>query len=228
MLMPGFSSASIPVRIRLYVAFAVTLTLYPLLFSKVGPVFQGQPFSFLLLLLISETLSGIWIGFLARLLFLALETLSVAIAMALSLSSPAGISFDQMEALPPVSNILGLTAALLVFAADLHWELLRAIKASYDNLPPGMLFQARLSLVGITDQLSYSFMLALQISAPVLIYSVIVNFTIGLVNKFTPQIQVYFISLPFVIVGGLLLLYNLIQEMMSEFMKGVSRWVLFG
>lgn len=210
MLMPGLSNASIPVRVRLYIAFAVTLTLYPLLFATLVPVFQGKPFSFLILLLISETLSGIWIGFLGRLMFLALETLTVMIAMALNVSNPSGVSFDQMEALPPVGAIISLSAAMLVFAADLHWEVLRALKASYANLPPGLLFQARLSLVAVADQFADSFLLALRISAPIIIYSVIINFTIGIVNKFTPQIQVYFISIPFVIAGGVILLYFLI------------------
>lgn len=228
MLMPGLSNASIPVRIRLYVAFAVALTLYPLLFGTLAPVFQGRPFSFLLLLLISETLSGIWIGFLGRLMFLALETLSVLIAMSLNVSNPSGVSFDQMEPLPPVGGIISLSAAMLVFAADLHWEILRAVKASYANLPPGLLFQARLSLVGVADQFADSFLLALRISAPLIVYSVIINFTIGLVNKFTPQIQVYFISIPFVIAGGIILLYFLVQEMLGEFMKGFSRWLIHG
>lgn len=228
MLLPGFSSAAIPVRIRLYVAIGVTLSLYPLLYGKVEPFFQGQSHSALLLLLISEALSGVLIGFLGRLLFLALETMSVAMAMALSLSNPSGISFEQMEALPPVSTIIGLSAVMMLFATDLHWEVLRAIKGSYDHMPPGQFFQARLSLVSIVDQLTYAFLLALRISSPLLIYSVIVNFTIGLVNRFTPQIQVYFISMPFVIVGGLIILYSLIQGMLSQFMQGVSRWFVFG
>ncbi|MGI6246119.1 MAG: flagellar biosynthetic protein FliR [Pseudochelatococcus sp.] len=228
MLMPGLSNASIPVRIRLYVALAVTLVLFPLFYDKVSAVFQGKPFSFLLLLIVSETLAGLWIGFLGRLMFLAFETLSVLVAMSLSLSNPSGVSFDQMEALPPLSNILGLSAAMLVFAADLHWEVLRAVAASYDNLPPGLLFQSRLSLVGVADQLKDSFLLALRICSPIILYSLIINFTIGVINKFTPQIQVYFISIPFVIAGGMFILYMLIQEMLSEFIKGFSRWLLHG
>lgn len=228
MLMPGLSNAAIPVRIRLYVAFAVTLTLYPLLFDAVAPAFQGRPFSSLVLLVISETLSGIWIGFLGRLMFLALETMSVMIAMALNISNPSGVSFDQMEPLPPIAGIISLSAAMLVFAADLHWEILRGLKASYANMPPGLMFQPRLSLVALADQFAESFLLALRISAPFAIYAVIINFTIGIVNKFTPQIQVYFISIPFVIAGGLILLLFLIQEMLGEFMKGFSRWLIYG
>ncbi|MBB3808005.1 flagellar biosynthetic protein FliR [Pseudochelatococcus contaminans] len=228
MLMPGLSNASIPVNIRLYAAIAVTLTMYPLLFDTVAPAFRGQSFSFLLLLVISEVLSGIWIGFLGRLMFLALETLAVLIAMALNLSNPSGVSFDQMEALPPVGAIISLSAAMLVFAADLHWEILRAVKASYANMPPGLLFQSRLSLVGIADQLSSSFLVALRISSPIIIYSVIINFAIGLMNKFTPQIQVYFISIPFVIAGGIILFYFLVQEMLGEFIRQFSRWLIYG
>jgi flagellar biosynthetic protein FliR len=54
---------------------------------------------------------------------------------------------------------------------------------------------------------SQSFYVMLRLGSPFLAYSLLVNLAIGFVNKLTPQIPVYFISLPFVIFGGLVLLY---------------------
>ncbi|WP_425530453.1 flagellar biosynthetic protein FliR [Stenotrophomonas maltophilia] len=43
---------------------------------------------------------------------------------------------------------------------------------------------------------------------------------IGFVNKLTPQIPIYFISLPFVIAGGLILFYFAVPTLLSLFGDG--------
>ena len=46
-------------------------------------------------------------------------------------------------------------------------------------------------------------MVVIRLGSPFIAYAILVNLAIGFVNKLTPQIPVYFISLPFVIAGGL-------------------------
>ena len=46
------------------------------------------------------------------------------------------------------------------------------------------------------------------------------NLTIGFINKLAPQIPVYFISLPFVIAGSLIMMYFGIGMMLSLFVDG--------
>jgi flagellar biosynthetic protein FliR len=58
-----------------------------------------------------------------------------------------------------------------------------------------------------------------------MIYAVIVNLAVGLANKLTPAIPVYFISIPFVMLGGLFLLHLTIAEHILQFMLGVADWL---
>jgi flagellar biosynthetic protein FliR len=46
-----------------------------------------------------------------------------------------------------------------------------------------------------------------RLASPFLAYGLIFNLAIGMVNKLAPQIPVYFISIPFILTGGLILLY---------------------
>ena len=64
MLMPGFSRPRIPVKVRLFVAFAITLGLAPLLSGEIGPELAEAPPFALMRTLVSETLIGGLIGFL--------------------------------------------------------------------------------------------------------------------------------------------------------------------
>jgi flagellar biosynthetic protein FliR len=60
------------------------------------------------------------------------------------------------------------------------------------------------------------------------IYGLIINLLFGLANKLIPQIPVYFISMPFVIAGGILLLYFTIAEFLTLFTAGFMTWLARG
>ena len=103
----------------------------------------------------------------------------------------------------PLATLISLAAIALLFAANLHWELLRGLVASYDVVPVGADFNARLALKQIADVLGESFRLALRIASPYVIYALVVNLALALVNRLTPQVQVFFVATPFVAAGGL-------------------------
>ncbi len=55
-----------------------------------------------------------------------------------------------------------------------------------------------------------------------------VNLAAGFVNKLTPTIPVYFVATPFVMFGGLLMLYYLSGEFMRQFLLGYAAWLVHG
>jgi flagellar biosynthetic protein FliR len=77
----------------------------------------------------------------------------------------------------------------------------------------------------LSEAISGSFFLVLRISGPFIVYAVVLNFAFGLVNKLTPQIPVYFVCLPFVIFGGLLLLYFAAGDFLNVFQNGMATWL---
>ena len=89
-------------------------------------------------------------------------------------------------------------------------------------------FAAEFGLARLADAFSSTFILALQISSPFIVYALIINLMVGIANKLMPQIPVYFISMPFVLAGGLLLLYFTIGESLRLFMAGFIGWLATG
>ncbi len=228
MLAPGFSSGMIPARVRLFVALAVTLSLTPLLLGAIPPQALGDDPIVTCKTIAVELLVGGMIGFLARIFFLALETLAAGAAEMLGFSNPFGMQIEQNESLPPLATLISLAAVTLVFAADLHWELIRGLVASYDVIPVGVDFNARLALRQVADALGASFQLCLRIVSPYVIYALIVNVAMALANRLTPQIQIFFIATPFIIAGGLALLYFTIKPAIEAFLIGFSAWLSTG
>ena len=135
MLMPGFSSPRIPVRARLFVALSLSLALSPLLVDAVRQGVTDLGLLALVRSIAAELLVGVSIGLFGRLFFMALETMAAAIAMSVGLSANLGTPVETEEPLPALASFVTLSATILLFATDLHWEVVRGLVASDDAIP---------------------------------------------------------------------------------------------
>ncbi|MBD1545704.1 flagellar biosynthesis protein FliR [Roseibium aggregatum] len=228
MIIPGFASDRVAMRIRLFIALSVTLALTPLLLPTMEAALPDQTLATTARLIASELFIGFLIGFLGRIFLVALETLATFVSMAVGLSNMQGVAIEGNQALPPLANLMTLTATAMIFISNQHWEVLRGLAASYKALPPGGPMDVVGALERLSDQLDTTFVLALRICSPFVVYTVVVNLTIGLVNKLTPQIPVYFISMPFVIAGGMYFLFLVFSEAITLFLDGYFTWLKLG
>ena len=135
---------------------------------------------------------GVLIGFLARLFFMALQIITVAMTQAIGLGAMPGTvdrgrraAAGARHALHDVGDDAALRRRPSLRGSARPDRFLRHDPAGQRLRLP------RLALVDIADQIAAAFLLALRIGSPFIIYSVIVNFAIGVTNKLTPQIPVY-------------------------------------
>jgi len=219
LVMPGLSSVRVPMQVRLFVALAATAGLLALLWDQIYPFADRRP-AVLVPRIASELLIGVLIGMLARLYILALQFIGAAIAMLVGYGGMGGASIEDGEPQAALGAMISFSALLLLFIFDFHHEIIRALVASYEVAPLDVLFNPQSALVDVTDTLAESFLVVLRLGSPFLAYSLLVNLTIGFVNKLVPQIPVYFISLPFVIGAGLVIFYFAIGTMLSLFADG--------
>ena len=221
MVVPGFATPRIPMQIRLFVAVAVTLALSPILMPVVKAAGPDPSLAILLPLMIVETIIGLMIGLMARAFFAALQFFANAISMFAGFSG-FGTPIDDNDPSAPLAVLITTTATVMVFLTERHWELLAALLDSYTAIPVQGIGYMQGRLIPIVDALSRSFYLCLQIASPFLVYSLLVNLMFGIANRLVQQIPVYFVSMPFVIAGGLLLLYFTAAELIRIFMTGYA------
>ncbi len=226
MIMPGFSSARVPVRVRVYITLLVTLTLSPPL---VPIVLNTQPNlvdpGIGVPLIVTEFLKGAALGVAARLLLAAIEFVGSTISNLIGLGALPGAPIEGFEPVPTLNSAMMLLATLLIFATGLHWSLLSAVVSSYTLLPPDGWFEAQPTLIHIANQLVLMAWLSAKLAGPFLVYGVVINVAMGLTNKMTPQIPIFFVSIPFVIAGGLLLLFFTFDEIMKSFLDVFGGWI---
>ena len=228
MLAPGLSATQIPTQIWLFAALAATLALAPVVLDPAAlKSVSAEPIG-MMRTIAFELMIGGMIGILGRMFFLALELIAFAAAAMLGFSNPFGIEVEATEQLPPFATLIAMTATVLVFALDLHWEILRGLAASYVVIPMGSDFNAQFALSHVADVLTSSFRAALRVCSPFVIYAVIVNLAMAAINRLTPQVAVYYVATPFVLGGGLLLLYFTIRPLLGVFEAEFASWLAWG
>ena len=225
MLVPGYSSVNVPPQIRLFVALVTTFALTPILVSILKPLVDDASPLTLALLIGTELLVGSVIGLGGRVFFLALQTMLAVMASAIGLSTIPGTPVGDTDPAPPVVPLIMAAVTTLFFLTDQHWQVLRGLMNSYDVWQPGEKLSGEMALNQLVSRLTDAFVLTLRITSPFIVYSIVVNFSIGLINKLTPAIPVYFVSVPFVLFGGFLLLYLTSDELLTQFMLGLSSWL---
>ncbi|MCS6933157.1 MAG: flagellar biosynthetic protein FliR [Acetobacteraceae bacterium] len=220
MLLPGLGEAEVPATIRLAVALALTLLLLPVVSPSLPPV-PGQPAELLRLILL-ETLVGLWLGGLARLLVLALAVAGQAVALMLGLASVLVQDPGLGQGGTALSRLSGLAAAVLVLSSGLYALPVAALAGSYavfpagDPLPPGLAAES-LAAAG-TESLA----LALRLAAPFVLAAVLFNLALGLLARLAPQVQVYFVAVPAQILGGLALLGLVAAPLLALFAAALA------
>jgi flagellar biosynthesis protein FliR len=219
MVLPGFSSFRVPVQIRLFVAVAVSMALLPILWDTIYPKVKGGGGDYLLLVG-AEMLIGVTLGLVARYIVVALQYAGTAISMAIGFNSSPGGGIIENEPEGQLTSLITFTAIFILFLTDFHHMVIGSLVRSYGFMPMSTGFEPRIALMTLTDTLAGAFMLVLRLASPFLVYGLIFNLSIGMVNKLAPQIPVYFISIPFILTGGLILLYFGSNTFFTLFVEG--------
>ena len=219
MLLPGFSSARLSMQIRLFLAVGISLAILPIMWDTIYPHTSGALDGYLKLI-VFETLTGAVIGLIARYYVLGLQFAGTVLTMMMGFNSPPTPDVLEDTAENQLTNLLSFAGLLILFMLDFHHVVLRALVDSYNVMPLGEGFNPQSALITLTDTLSQTFMIMLRLASPFILYGLVFNVSIGLINKLAPQIPIYFVSLPFIIMGGMLLLYFGVSSLLESFTAG--------
>ncbi len=212
MLLPGVGEAEIPMTVRAGAAVAFTALLTPVVAAELPAAPPDVLRSFAMVA--AEIVTGLWLGWLARLVLLALSMAGQIAAALLGLSNV--LQPDALGAqTSALSRLLGLAAPTLVLASGLYVLPMRALAGSFALIAPGALLPAADTLQTAVAAVAASFALAVQLASPFVLAAIAWHVASGLVSRLVPQLQVYFAAMPGQIVGGLALLVVLVTAIVS-------------
>jgi flagellar biosynthetic protein FliR len=201
-LLPGFGEQVIPARVRLGLAVAFSLVVWPMIAPGFVTPDPARPF---LTMLLVEASIGLMLGLAIRLMVLVLQLAGSIAAQSTALAQifGAGVAPDPM---PAIGNILLLAGITLAVASGLHVKAVLAMARSYEILPMGLPVPASDVAAWGTARVARAFALGFSLAAPFVLAGFAYNLALGAINRAMPQLMVAFIGAPAITAGGLLIL----------------------
>ena len=108
---------------------------------------------------------------------------------------------------------------LILFATNMHHTLILAVSESYTMFPAGTFLPTGDMAFVLARIVSDSFRLALQISAPFIVLSLAFFMGMGMLARLMPQLQIFFISLPVQLAGGLFVFSAVLSGLFTVFIE---------
>jgi flagellar biosynthetic protein FliR len=219
---PFFSSGSIPLQVKAGLTVALTALLYPVY----GAVRLETSALGWVQVLTGEAVVGLLLG-------LSLQFILEAAQMAGQfLGVQAGFSLvtildPQTQADTPVISTFNQLLALLIFLElNVHHWLLRGLAASFVYLPPGSVILNLKVTTSLLQAAGAIWLVGLQIAAPVVVATLLIDVTLGFLAKSSPQIPILFLGLSIktvvalTILSGTLIVWPRLFE--HHFAAGIS------
>ncbi len=198
---PVFDNRTVQRRTRVGLAALIAILMMPLL--PAPPVLSSAQ---AIPVLIQQILIGVAMGFSMRLVFAAFEMAGDLLGLQMGLAFAQFIDPARGMQTPLIGSFLGVLAMLTFLVIDGHLLVIAAVVQSFELIP----ISANLSVVNsqsIALAGSIMFMLALQISLPVMAAVLISNIVLGILARAAPQLNVMSIGFSITIGVGLWILW---------------------
>ncbi len=198
---PFFASTALPARMKAVFAGALAILLAPLV-AALPNARAGISFASLLGELAVGMVYGLSLTLLTEMLLFAGQIAGLQLSFSLvNLLDPS--SSIQTPLLGDLFELLG---TLVVLAAGLDRVLIASVARSFRVVPLGGFALTQLTALALLRAAAGIFLAALELAAPILAATLLVEIAIALVGKLSPQLPVMSISVPLKTVTGFAIL----------------------
>jgi flagellar biosynthesis protein FliR len=201
MFAPFFSSASLPIRTKAMFVGTVAFLLAPVV-AALPQASVDISFAALLGELAVGLVYGLTLALLSEMLLFAGQIVGLQFSFSLvNLMDPTSNSQT-----PLMGELFQLVGTLVVIAAGLDRILLASMVRSFHAVPLGHFALTQVSAGAITRAASGVFLAGVELAAPVLAATMLVEIAVSLMGKLSPQLPVMNLTVPIKTITGLLIL----------------------
>ena len=198
---PVFSLTALTVRIRVLLALALSVMVYPLFtWPDIDPLSPAG-----LLEICNQLVIGVFMG-------LALQIVTAAVVVAgQTISNSMGLSMaslidPNLGNVPVVAQFLLILSTLIFVSLGGHTMLLALILESFATLPVGSSLFGPQAYAQLVSWSSMIFLGALLTALPVMVTLLFMSIGLGVVTRAAPSLNIFSVGLPATIVVGFVVL----------------------
>lgn len=200
---PVFGHNSLNTRMKISIAFFVSLILYQVVDVSLPVYSDVLGYSTLVL---EEALVGLLLGFVAGLSMKALAIAGEFIDREIGFSMAT--TFDPNQGMVTITGELyDKIVCLVIMISNLHYYILSAAAQSFELVPVGrIVLNPDLIYTSLVQFIVQVFMIGFRIAMPVFLGATMLNVILGVLAKSSPQMNMFAIGMQLKVFVGLFLL----------------------
>lgn len=204
MIMPGLGDSFTPERIRLHIAVALSLVLFPMIVPNIPTPLPGT--IALLMMIMVEFTVGLFFGSIARIFMMALDTAGMVIATSSGLANAQVFNPSLATQGSLIGAFMSVTGIVILFSLNLHHLLIMGLVESYQLFPLGDIPDTGSMAQFMSKAVNAAFSIGVKIAAPFMVLGLMINVGMGVLSRLMPQVQVFLLALPLQIILSIVLL----------------------
>lgn len=213
---PVLSEPSVNKHTKIALALLITLLVAPLSGTPYIPLFSLQA----LLVAIQQVLTGVALGLTMQFAFAAIRTAGEIIGLQMGLSFATFFDPASHLNMPILARLLNLLAMLLFLSFDGHLWLISLLAESFHSLPVSSNLPDANLFMTLARTGGFIFLNGVMLALPLITLLLILNITLGILNRMSPQLSVFVVGFPLTLSVGMLVMM-LLMPLLAPFSEHV-------
>lgn len=223
-LLPGLGEAAAPAVVRIGLALSITILLMPELQPTMPPV-PAAGIS-MALMIAGEVITGLWFGWVARMIVLALPICAQFIGYMIGLASVLQPDSELGAQSGALGKLFEMATPVLILGSGLYRLPLTALTGLFQLIPPGHMLPVGDTTETAIHAVATAFGLALQLASPFVVIGIVWHIAMGLIGRIVSRMQIYFVSMPGQIMAGLGLLMITVSAIILAWHDGAQAYLI--
>jgi flagellar biosynthetic protein FliR len=210
---PIFGARTVPLRIRLSLALALTVVIAPLL--PAAPAIDPLTLEGVLVT-VHQVLIGMAMGFALLLVFSAFIIGGQIFAMQMGLGFASLVDPQRGVQVPMVSQFYVLVVTLIFLSVNGHLVVIEVLSDSFKTLPiapRGLTTTSWWLLAGWGQDM---FAGAIRIALPAIVTLMVVNLSFGVMTRAAPQLNIFAVGFPISLTIGFVVIYVMLPTAIPQ------------
>ncbi|HCH49993.1 MAG TPA: flagellar type III secretion system protein FliR [Proteus sp.] len=197
---PLFSEKQTPKKFRIALAFLITALIAPGLPQNNIPLFSIIAFWVLL----QQILIGTLLGLAMQMAFASVRHAGEVIGLQMGLSFATFFDPSGGPNMPILARIFNLLTMLLFMVFDGHLWLLSILVDTFYVVPIENQTFNSLAFLTLVQSASAIFINGMMLAMPLITLLLVLNLSLGILNRMTPQLSVFVVGFPLTLTVGIL------------------------
>ncbi|APJ02720.1 flagellar biosynthetic protein FliR [Silvanigrella aquatica] len=215
--LPILGEQAVPIKLRIVLGLAFTFFVYPIVTERIHQRDLLLQWSAATIVLSSlrEVFFGFASGYAAKLIISAVSIASHTVGVNMGFQVASMFSPGANDHESSFSVFQNWIVVLLILLLNIHHIFIESLVKSFINIPLGPTANPT-ALAKVALSIAHeAFVLGLRIGAPLIAVQILINISMGLLNRALPSLNVFIISFPVSFTVAMIVLYLSLTSFLS-------------